>query len=267
MSGDRQRKDSRPFFSIIVACLNSLHELNRCVTSLNEQSFTSYEVLVSDGGSCDGTPSFLAGGSVRNLRWFKSSTDTGIYDALNAALPAIRGQWVLILGADDRLSDSTALARAHAAILKQESDNHFFYSDLYISDDSGVRLKRYPAFDEFCRQFAGAPFIHHQTAFISSSAIWKVGGFNKAYRIHSDHDLMLKVLSICSAVKLDDAFIIYDATGYSSRLRNITRSMFEIYFIRKSRGVRPLPPRLLVTYLHVFIKSLLLSWRRDWKRN
>lgn len=252
----------RPFFSIVVACLNNIRKLQNCVYSLNEQSFTSYEVLVSDGGSNDGTPSFLASGNVRNLGWFKSSVDTGIYDALNTALPAIKGQWVLVLGADDRLSDSEALARAHAAILKQKNDIEFFYSNLYISDGSGIRLKSYPVFDEYCRRYAGAPFIHHQTALIAASAIRKVGEFDKTYRIHSDYDLMLRVLHTGSAVKLDDAFAIYDATGYSSCLRNINRSIFEVWDIRRNHGFRPFTLRLVITYSHVLFKSLLFSWRR-----
>ncbi|MDA8807308.1 glycosyltransferase [Opitutales bacterium] len=256
-------KGLKPFFSIVIACFNDLIVLKRCIASVNEQNFTSYEVLISDGASNDGTTAFLSSGSVRNLGWCKSSTDTGIYDALNAALPAIQGKWVLVLGADDRLSDSNALARAHAAILKQKNDNHFFYSDLYISDISSVRLKRYPAFDEFCRRYAGAPFIHHQTALITSSAIREINGFDKAYRIHSDYDLMLKVLRYSSAVKLDDAYVVYDATGYSSRLRNITRSISEVWHIRRSHGFRPFTFRFAVIYSRVLIKSFLLSWRRD----
>ena len=38
-----------------------------------------------------------------------SSTDDGIYHALNLALSHARGEWVLVLGSDDKLTNNTVL--------------------------------------------------------------------------------------------------------------------------------------------------------------
>lgn len=257
MADNLLSEDQRPFFTIVIASLNNIHKLRTCIDSLNEQSFASYEVLVSDGGSDDGTASYLSPDYVRNIGWTKSSVDGGIYHALNAALPEINGKWVLVLGSDDRLSDSSALARAHAFIVKQSIECGLIYSDLYISDSTGIRLKKYPAFDEFSRRYAGAPFIHHQSALVSSSAIRKLSSFDTIYRIHADYDLMLKVLGFGPPLKIDDAFVVYDATGYSSRLRNILRSIREVMDIRRRHGYIPLTIPLVATYSRLLFRSIL----------
>lgn len=263
MPAELKSKDVTPFFSIVIACLNDFDNLRHCVESINKQIFDSYEVLISDGGSIDETADFLASGRIRNLVWSKSSADSGIYEALNEALPAMQGQWVLVLGADDCLSDNNALARAAASICDYHGKCNFFYSNLYISDGAKVRLKEYPAFNDFSRRYGGAPFIHHQSALISSSAIRELQGFDTNYRIHSDYDLMLNVLGFGEAVKLADAFVVYDASGYSSRLRNIVRSVREVWDIRLRHGSRPFTLRLAVTYSRLLAKSLVSTLCRS----
>lgn len=245
-----------PFFSIIIASLNNINELRECIDSINKQDFLSYEVLISDGGSSDGTQLILDAHHIRNLSWSKSSPDSGIYYALNAALSEIKGQWILVLGSDDKLNDISALRRACSAMVNMYTGNYLFYTDLLIRDLQKPRLKKYPDFVVFCRRFSGAPFIHHQSAFVARTAILKFGDFDTAYRIHADYDLILRILANGPAVKINDAFVEYNASGYSSRLRNIIRSISEVRHIRRKLGFQGLNFRLCLIYARQLIKSL-----------
>lgn len=246
----------QPFFSIVIASLNNFYSLSSCINSINAQSFTSYEVLVSDGGSSDLTRSILNLGCIRNLSWSRSSSDSGIYDALNYALAEVRGKWVLVLGSDDRLCDTDSLLRASVAIGSHEGENNIFYSDLQILDFGGSRLKKYPDFDRFVNIFSGAPFIHHQTAFVSYSAIRDVGKFDTEYKIHADYDFILHVLKRGQAVKINDAFVEFNSFGYSSKLVNILRSFQEVRRIRRKHGFRGFNLRLGLIYSRMVIRSV-----------
>lgn len=250
----------QPFFSIIIASLNNYEELQKCVASINVQNYTSYEVLISDGGSIDSTSQFLLPKFIRNLSWSKSDPDDGIYHALNFALLEAKGQWILVLGSDDNLSDADALSRAFVFINRYVGKSNLFYADLFIRDLQGIRLKKYPEFEKFCNQFSGAPFIHHQSAFISREAINHCGLFDTKYRINSDYDLMLRVIKDIPPVKVNDAFVVFNTTGYSSQLKNIIQSVSEVCAIRKKFGFRPFNLRLGFIYLLQIVRTVIVKF-------
>lgn len=249
-----------PFFSIIVASLNNFNELQKCIISINAQSYSSYEILISDGGSDDATNQLVNPEFIRNLGWSKSSLDGGIYYALNSALLEARGKWIIVLGSDDRLSDCGALERAYVAINKHKNLTNLFYSNLFITNSGDKRLKKYPNFRDFCRQYAGAPFIHHQSAFVSRDSIIKHGLFNTSYRIHADYELMLRLIKDCPAIKIEDAFVDFDASGYSTRLKNIVLSLTEVRRIRRNHGFSDFNLRLVLIFSRQFFRTIFRAF-------
>ncbi|MDA0345442.1 MAG: glycosyltransferase [Proteobacteria bacterium] len=248
--------DNTVFFSIVIATYNVRSDLEACIGSINEQVFLDYEVLISDGGSTDGMLDYLSSREIRNLSWYKSEPDAGIYDALNAGIKHVSGKWVLVLGSDDRLADPEALLRAAKLISDVKGNPGVVYSDLFISDSEKVSLKVYPEFEEFEAKYWGGGFIHHQTAFMNSDLLPEIGGFLLDYKVHSDYDLMIRLLKIAGAVKVDSAFVVFHSEGFSSRLRNLPISFQELYNIRRSHGLFPMPPRLLLTIVGLAVRRI-----------
>ncbi|MEN9479175.1 MAG: hypothetical protein RLZZ298_570 [Pseudomonadota bacterium] len=244
-------------FSIVIATYNDENNLKNLASSLNSQTFLDYEVIVSDGGSTDNTKEYISNGGFRNLTWSKSSSDKGIYDALNIALEHITGKWVLVLGADDKLVDTNSLFQANKTLTKLPEEVAIAYADLFILRNANVILKKYPNYDEFKAKYSGGAFIHHQTAFIKSEFILKVGKFSCFYKVHSDYDLMLGISKLASVKKIDGAFVIFNADGFSSKIGNLWLSFSEVYKIRKAHGLAAMPVRLLITYLALLIRRLL----------
>ena len=249
--------DENIFFSIVIASYNVKSELVSCIESIQQQSFSDYEVLISDGGSADGTSEYLESGAITKLTWCKSAPDLGIYYALNIALDHVSGKWVLVLGADDRLADPDALMRAYTQINRLGADAGIAYSDLFISRDNGVVLKKYPKFDVFEREYNGGAFIHHQTAFINKQSLMNAGWFSTEYKIHADYDFILRILKKSGAFKIEGAYVVFSSSGYSSKIGNLWRSFCEIYRIRKSHGYLPMPPRLLITYIALISRHFI----------
>jgi glycosyltransferase involved in cell wall biosynthesis len=247
-----------PYFTIVIATFNNSSKLIDCIESLNAQSFAAYEVVISDGGSLDDTSIYLRGDGVRNLAWFKSEPDGGIYDALNIALLAATGRWVLVLGDDDILSDNDALARAYEFISKDANEPLFYYSDIIIKSGDKTRLKKYPQIDLFDSLYSGGPFFHHQSVFFKRSAIIEVGRFDLRYKIHADYDLLLRAHLIRPAKKINSAFVIYNDSGYSSKINNIARSFYEVSNIRFRSGINILSIRILAIYMKLIFKRLFI---------
>ena len=91
-----------PGISVITVCRNARKELpgaaNSVLTALGAQD----EWVVQDGASTDGSQVILAGLEDARVH-VESQPDGGIYDALNQATARACGDFMLILGADDRL--------------------------------------------------------------------------------------------------------------------------------------------------------------------
>jgi glycosyltransferase involved in cell wall biosynthesis len=86
--------------SIITATYNSVNSLPNLVNSLREQTDKSFEWVVADGGSNDGTLDYLK--SIKDLDLkIINGPDFGIYDALNKAIEKSNGDYYVVIGSDD----------------------------------------------------------------------------------------------------------------------------------------------------------------------
>ncbi len=111
-------------FSIITASFNPGDKLLFTVNSILEQEFQDFEIIVKDGGSKDGALELLkknaaAGRAIAEgkLRLI-IERDRNVYDGMNQALEACRGEYVLFLNCGDRFHDRSVLRAVAGAIGK-----------------------------------------------------------------------------------------------------------------------------------------------------
>ena len=95
--------------SIVTPCFNSIRWIELCVRSVRHALHgRSYEHIVCDGGSSDGTLEYLR--QQNDIRLI-SGPDKGMYDALNKGMATARGRILGHLNADEQY-DRTGLAQA-----------------------------------------------------------------------------------------------------------------------------------------------------------
>jgi glycosyltransferase involved in cell wall biosynthesis len=104
------KNPSKPTISIVTATYNAAGVLPGLIASLVEQTDRDFEWVIADGGSTDSTIDLIeaAARKLKNVV-IDSRPDFGIYDALNRALKIAKGEYYLVLGADDLL-DAQAIA-------------------------------------------------------------------------------------------------------------------------------------------------------------
>lgn len=100
-----------PVFSIIMATYNAERRVRGALASVLGQNFPHYELLIQDNVSTDQTLPCIRTYTSDTLH-LVSAPDSGVYDAWNRALERARGEWLLFLGADDRLFSPHVLARS-----------------------------------------------------------------------------------------------------------------------------------------------------------
>lgn len=94
--------------SIIIPSFQNLNNLKNCILSIENQTYKNYEVWIVDGNSNDGTKSYLKSLKLP-FKWI-SQPDNGIYDAMNKGISLSKGNWLLFLGADDKLYSNEILS-------------------------------------------------------------------------------------------------------------------------------------------------------------
>lgn len=123
----------KPYISIVTATYNSAQYLQRCIDSVAGQTFQAVEHIVIDGASTDGTAEIIKANE-KNLSYWVSETDKGIFEAWNKALPHIKGEWVLFLGSDDCLIGECALEKIVPFLKNASPEYSLVYGILQVCD-------------------------------------------------------------------------------------------------------------------------------------
>lgn len=94
-----------PLVSIIVPAYNAEGTLRRCLDSLLKQTYSRYEVIVVNDGSCDGTREICESYSeiYQSIR-IVSKENGGQSSARNAGIDAATGDYIMFCDSDDYVS-------------------------------------------------------------------------------------------------------------------------------------------------------------------
>ena len=127
----------QPIVSIVVPVYNACKYLDRCLTSIKEQSFTAWECIVIDDGSNDGSDIICDKYSVNDSRFrVYHKKNGGVSSARNLGITHAVGQWILFADADDVLFEDSL-----ETLYSQTTDDIDSVIGGYITtDESGNEL-------------------------------------------------------------------------------------------------------------------------------
>lgn len=198
----------RPTFSVIVVCKNPGKRLRAALSSVWEQRDVTWELIVVDGGSIDGSCEWLESRRLE-IATLIVEPDRGIYDAMNKGVANARGEWIYFLGADDRLVSDRALQQA--ATFLERTDAEVASGGAKFEDG---RLYTLAAnIRPLARNFA-----HHQATFYRRRLFFEKSAFDAGLSVMADYDLNLRLwaagirferlpiqLAVCGAGGLSDS--------------------------------------------------------------
>ena len=184
-----QSRAAAPLVSIVTITMNAAATLARTIESVHAQGFPALEHILVDGGSGDGTLEIIRT-QARPQDYWISEKDKGISDAFNKGVALSRGQYILILNADDWLSPDQ-IAVSVAALEVSGAD--FVFGDLVFYQGS-TPLFRYqgdPAYAQMIHK--RWPSVGHPTLLASRRCFERAGLFDLHYRNAMDYDWLLRV--------------------------------------------------------------------------
>lgn len=168
--------------SVLTATYNAQATLATLMASLAAQTRRDFEWVVVDGGSTDGTLALLRGTTL-SVRWI-SEPDGGIYDALNKALRLARGEYYLVVGADDELEPRAIEVLAAAAT----SGADLVAGAVRVGATIVPARRRWPALR------SGPPRVaaHSVGTLIRRALHDEIGDYSRRYPIAADSHFLLQ---------------------------------------------------------------------------
>lgn len=233
-----------PMFSILMVSLNPGGKLVETMESVVRQSYRDYEVIVKDGGSGDGSlealRAYLERQGCRDRVRILEQPDTGIYEGMNQATRAARGEYLYFLNCGDSFASDQALARAAAEIRSagRELCSRIFYGDIYDALRGQVVASN-PHMDDFAC-YRNVPC--HQ-ACIYHHSLFEERGYEPGYRVRADYEHFLWCYFRRDARPryIPVTLASYEGGGFSETPENRRRSAREhreITALYMSRGQR-----------------------------
>ncbi len=235
------------FFSVITINLNNHLGLQKTISSVIEQTFNSYELIVVDGASTDKSIEVIKTFE-KNITCWSSEKDNGIYDAQNKGILKAKGEYILFLNSGDFLSSNYVLQKVYDS--KPVED--IVYGDIIIHKNGSTERKKYFP-DTLSNYFLITDVIGHQSQFIKRNLFECYGVYNTQYKIVADYEFFIRMLfkHKISTKHLQVFVSVFDLSGLSSKKEEILSINSERHKIQKIYF-----PKALVFIYHTYAAIL-----------
>lgn len=185
---------SRPTVSIIIPAFNAAKTLDRALESLRKQTATSWEALVVDDGSHDGTAYVANSWAAKDarVRSFRKENG-GASSARNVGMTEARGEWIGFLDSDDWF-DARFLEKL-LATAERHPDAGVVYCDFALVDNDGGILEeqRVPDMSDPFGTLARSCVLSVHCALTRSEVMQRAGNFDESLALNEDWDLWQRI--------------------------------------------------------------------------
>ena len=186
----------KPFFSIVIPTYNSRPELfTALIESIEAQTYTLFEVCISDDGSKDGEfknrLKELARRKDDKYKVTFSKTNQGIASNTNRAIASVKGDFIVFVDHDD-LIEPYALAFL-AEYINNKHDTDIVYSDHDLSDVQGNRYN--PRLQPgYCPDMLTSHMYCPHLLAVRTRLVKTIGAFDPAMDGAQDFDFLLRAV-------------------------------------------------------------------------
>jgi len=250
--------------SIIIPCLNEEKTITHQLESLAAQKWAgSWEVVIADNGSTDGTLEIIKKykkDKLNNIKLIDASLKKGVPYAVNTAVDAASGEFLLFCDADDQVGEGWL-----EAMTKALSEHEFVACRTEVEKLNTPVLQKTRANPqaEGLQDYNYPNYLSHAASCsmgMRKDVFINLGGYDESFRILHDTDLCWRAqLNDINIKFVDDALIHY-------RYRNTLKGMF-----KQSKSYGEYNVRLYKKYKELGMSELtlkrgLIEWRKLFRR-
>ena len=176
--------------SVVTPSFNMLSYLKRCCASVEDQEGVTFEHIVMDAVSSDGTVEWLAGND--NVKAVVEK-DGGMYDAVNKGFDLARGEIVAYLNCDEQYLPGT-LKFVKKYLTDHPEVDVLFGDALLIRPDGSLISYRKGYHPRWCYILSSHLYVLSCTMFLRRRIVADGFRFDDGYRDVGDEDFVVRTL-------------------------------------------------------------------------
>lgn len=271
--------------SIITINWNNAEGLRRTLESVAAQTNHTFQHVIVDGASTDGSVDIIKAYVNQSLRYdvlWVSEKDKGIYNAMNKGIEIASGKRVvnsfnrseLVEDKNKELPEYLLFLNSGDALENAEVVENFYKADIKTDIATGIEKRPNGKFDyprkeeELCYSYFYLDTLLHQSTFIRRDAFERFGMYNENNRVASDWEWFFRAIIKENASYAPLDFVVADfegngisATSDNSELRAVERKRVHDAIVpRVSRDYHELMRLKKVEEEYTFLKNGKLGW-------
>lgn len=246
-----------PLLSIITINRNNADGLRKTIESVVTQNCTDFEYIIIDGASTDGSVDIIkeyAGHNIygKEISYWISESDTGIYNAMNKGIQKAHGTYVYMLNSGDWF-EPDAVLNILQKLQNESPDLLLFLLNIW---DNKTKIQ---AEIRFVDTLSSGP-MNHQGMIYKKELHTKYGLYNEEYRFAADYDFCIKAF-YKKSIKIDMIFLSM-ANFLQGGLGNSGASQKEINIIQIKNGLKTPPSKIKQIIKYCTPYGMILLYRK-----
>jgi len=187
-----------PAVSILIPAFHAKDYIEGALGSVRSQTFTNWELIVTEDGSNDGTEQlvrYFKSAVQQPVCWQRSERNRGLPATRNSGIAAAQGEYVALLDADDYWAPEHIETLRN--ILGATTADIAHSGSVLFDSASGRTLEVRAPGSEAIRNFPfslyrGTYVIQPSSIMINRRLLKRVGGFNESFRYVEDREMWLR---------------------------------------------------------------------------
>jgi len=220
--------DNLPLVSIVTVVYNGESYIKDTIKSVLSQTYQNIEYIIIDGGSTDGTVNIIESFD-KQIGYWVSEPDRGIYHAMNKGIKASTGDIIGIINADDWYEKDAVESTINVFL---QSDCDIVYADAYFIDPSSTSERKIRTNHENLHYKMS---VFHPSVFIRSKLYDESECYDESLRISSDYKLLREFYSNDSVFCKNNNRVANMRIGGASAAWKI--ASFETFQVQKKYSV------------------------------
>ena len=198
-----------PRVSIVIPVYNRQSYLTFAVESVLRQTYTDWELIISDDGSTDGTLEMAHNFALHDSRIrVLTAEHKGVVHALIAGFGAATGEFIGQLDSDDLLEPQAVELTVKA--LDEDEACGMVYTNYIDIDKNGRKMRPgNRCFILYSPERMLIDFMTFHFRLIRKSVYNKIGGFNTQFNNLEDWDLCLRLSEVTTIKKINEYLYLY----------------------------------------------------------
>ena len=227
------------FFSVVIPAYNVEQHIIKTLDSVTSQTYSNYEIVITDDGSIDKTTTRIKNFFLRhrNIDWkVITQKNKGIGGARNTGIKNAKGDYVAFLDADD-IWYPDKLFLTHEYIQHKGNIDLLCHDEVLIKYGQNKGVSTYGPYSTYKELLFNGNSISTSATVVKRSKLLKVGLFSENMNFNGveDYELWLRLSKICNIEYLHEVLGEYHVHGagitsnISKQLKNILNVIDHCY--------------------------------------